>query len=291
MGRNDGPATDGLARHDGPVYTAKFTPDGKRIVMISCETVVDYINCTEITARVWDAAKGQELAVLHIQDGRVAGAQFSPDGQRIVTASCEKVDVRDTCLGGIARVWDVMAGQQPTTLGGREGRVSGAQFSPDGQRIVTASDDKTARVWNAMTGQQLHVLGGHEGRVSSAQFSPDGQRIVTVSDRTVRVWDSGTGKLVAVLLHRGYVSSAQFSPDGQQIVTSGCETVDAGRDCAEGTARVWKAETGQELAVLRGHEGQVSTRSFRRTVSRSSQRVMIGPRECGGRRRARNWPS
>ena len=29
-----------------------------------------------------------------------------------------------------------------------------AQFSPDGARIVTASDDKTARVWDAATGKQ-----------------------------------------------------------------------------------------------------------------------------------------
>ena len=29
------------------------------------------------------------------------------------------------------------------------GWVNSASFSPDGQRVVTASQDKTARVWNA----------------------------------------------------------------------------------------------------------------------------------------------
>src|SRR5262249_11233582 len=38
-------------------------------------------------------------------------------------------------------------------LEGHTRRVSQAAFSPDGQRIVTASLDKTARVWNAATGQ------------------------------------------------------------------------------------------------------------------------------------------
>jgi dipeptidyl aminopeptidase/acylaminoacyl peptidase len=67
--------------------------------------------------------------------------------------------------------------------------VTSAAFSPDSQRIVTASDDKTARVWKADgTGEPL-VLRGHEDRVLSAAWSPDGQRIVTTSgDNTARVW-------------------------------------------------------------------------------------------------------
>ena len=40
-----------------------------------------------------------------------------------------------------------------------------AAYSPDGTRIVTASDDKTARIWDARTGAQLAVLSGHGDRV------------------------------------------------------------------------------------------------------------------------------
>ena len=77
-----------------------------------------------------------------------------------------------------------------------------AAFSPDGQRIVTASEDKTARVWNAATGQQVAKLEGHTDNVFSAGFSPDGQRILTASgDGTARVYRIWTLDDIAKLLH------------------------------------------------------------------------------------------
>ena len=48
------------------------------------------------------------------------------------------------------------------------------------------------------------------------------------------------------------MSSASFSPDGARIVTAS----------GDGTARLWDATTGQELAVLRGHEDEVNSASF-----------------------------
>lgn len=74
-------------------------------------------------------------------------------------------------------------------------------FSPDGQRIVTASGDQTARVWNAASGQLLATLRGHTQGVNSAVFSPDSQRIVTASvDQTARVFRVVTLSQIAQLL-------------------------------------------------------------------------------------------
>ncbi|MEI6428542.1 MAG: hypothetical protein WCO45_09175, partial [Pseudanabaena sp. ELA607] len=47
-----------------------------------------------------------------------------------------------------ARVWDVQ-GNLIAELKGHTGGVSSANFSADGSKIVTASDDGTARVWKA----------------------------------------------------------------------------------------------------------------------------------------------
>ena len=73
-------------------------------------------------------------------------------------------------------------------------------FSPDGTRVLTASEDKTARLWDAATGQELQVLRGHEDWVHSAVFSPDGARVLTASaDNTARLWDAATGQELKVL--------------------------------------------------------------------------------------------
>ena len=81
------------------------------------------------------------------------------------------------------------------TLRGHGEWVMSAAYSPDGQRIVTASWDYTAKVWEADTGKELMNLISHNGPVYSTAWSLDGQQIVTGSyDQTVKVWDENTGQ-------------------------------------------------------------------------------------------------
>ncbi|HWO25674.1 MAG TPA: hypothetical protein VNO30_43345 [Kofleriaceae bacterium] len=135
-----------------------------------------------------------------------------------------------------------------------QGSVNSAVFSPDGSRVITASDDGTARVWDAATGQPLGAPLVHQGEVVSAAFGPDGTRVVTASDDgTARIWEAATGKpLGAPLAHQGIVNSATFGPDGARVVT-------ASRDQ---TARIWDAATGKLLGTLRAHQGWVVNAAF-----------------------------
>src|SRR5262249_6057365 len=76
-------------------------------------------------------------------------------------------------------------------LRGHTRTVHCVAFSADGQRIASASEDRTIKVWDAHAGQELLSLKGHGDGVTSVAFSPDGKRLASTSaDRTARVWDA-----------------------------------------------------------------------------------------------------
>jgi eukaryotic-like serine/threonine-protein kinase len=146
------------------------------------------------------------------------------------------------------------ADAQLAVLTGHGDRVFSALYSPDGERIVTASADRSARIWDARTGAQLLALNGHSDRVFYGAYSPDGARIVTAShDRTARVWDAHTGAQLLLLAGHGErVDFASFAPDGARILTASWDK----------TARLWDSHTGAQLMVLRGHSDVIYSAAF-----------------------------
>jgi WD40 repeat protein/serine/threonine protein kinase/DNA-binding XRE family transcriptional regulator len=126
-----------------------------------------------------------------------------------------------------------------------DAQVWSITYSPDGKRIATASQDKTAKIWDANTGQLLLTLTGHTESVNGIVFSPDGRRIATTSDdHTAKVWDASTGdELLTFSGHTDWVARIAFSPDGTRLVTTS----------ADETAKVWDTDTGQELLTFSGH--------------------------------------
>ena len=136
------------------------------------------------TARIWDAATGQELRQL---SGHTAVSSRRPSA-RTARPSSPPVTTDRPHLGCQYR-------EELRQLSGHTGAVMSAAYSPDGKTIVTASDDQTARIWDAATGQELRQLSGHTDAVYSAAYSPDGKTIVTASeDQTARIWDAATGQ-------------------------------------------------------------------------------------------------
>src|SRR6266516_2356475 len=140
--------------------------------------------------------------------------------------------------------------------------VTSEQFSPDGQRVVTTSYDRTARLWDAASGKPIGEPMKHQDMVRSAQFSRDGQRVVTASDdRTARLWDAASGKPIGEpMKHETAVKSAQFSPDGQRVVTASYDN----------TARLWDAASGKPIGEPMKHEAAIKSAQF----SPDGQRVV-----------------
>ncbi|MEY2604016.1 MAG: hypothetical protein QOH31_1805, partial [Verrucomicrobiota bacterium] len=79
----------------------------------------------------------------------------------------------------------------------------------------------------------------HQDEVVGAAFSPDGTRILTASaDKTAKLWDATSGKLIASFDHLGSVVHALFSPDGARILTASVDN----------TAKLWDAASGRLIA-------------------------------------------
>jgi transcriptional regulator with XRE-family HTH domain/energy-coupling factor transporter ATP-binding protein EcfA2 len=235
-----------LRGHTDWVEGVAFSPDGTRLATSSHDG----------TAKVWDAATGQELISLST-DANNTNIAFSPDGTRLAAPSALELGAE---LGwapstvGTAKVWDVATAKELLTLRGHTDWVSGVAFSPDGTRLATASDDRTAKVWDAATGEQLLTLTGHTASVYRVAFNPDGTRLATASnDGTAKLWDAMTGQELRTFAgHTGWVNSVAISPDGSRLATASSDR----------TAIIWDVATGKELLILRGHLDGVASVAF-----------------------------
>ncbi|MBK7986986.1 MAG: hypothetical protein IPK11_08755 [Ignavibacteria bacterium] len=85
-----------------------------------------------------------------------------------------------------------------------------AVFNGIGDRVVTASGDKTAKIWDVSTGSLIATLSGHMSLVRSAVFDDIGDKILTASfDSSAKIWNASTGDLVPMLRE---VSRGRFFP-------------------------------------------------------------------------------
>ena len=278
-------------RHEDRVNSAAFSPDGSRIVTASEDN----------TARLWDAATGAPIGQPMKHEDRSTPRPSRPTARRIVTVVRGQhgaaVGRRDR-LRRSATPWsirvevelrDLLARRQPhrhrvaKTI--RRGcgtprparRSSGFEalrspviqraFSPDGTRIVTASDDNTARLWDAATGAPIGAPMKHEDLVNSAAFSPDGTRIVTASDdNTARLWDAATGAPI------GAAHGTWEFCHCRRILARRAQIVTASLDK---TARLWDAATGAPIGELMKHEDWVTSAAF----SPDGRRIVTASRD------------
>jgi hypothetical protein len=164
----------------------------------------------------------------------------SPDG-RLVVGSSGNPDLEDNAPGDIF-IWDGTTGDLLLTLPREHTRtVNSVEISPDGQTMLSASDDNLLILWNLATGQVLKRFAGHSDDVNIGLFNPNPERPFIISasdDASIILWDIASGlPLRRFQGHTTPVTGLNLSADGLRMISS------TGSD----TMIVWRIETPQEV--------------------------------------------
>ncbi len=244
-------------QHGSPVGSARFSRDGRFIVTAGQDG----------WASVWRASDGVKLTEWQISVGRPTFVDMSPDNRMIAAVA----------YGDNAGLWS-WDPEQPVeegTLGEPPRKIAELRdadgvthpegtnyvtFDATGERVATTSWGGAARVWTAMDARLVRTLprakGDHQGRcpedgqghcgpVTFAAFSAanPNQLVTTSHDRTARIWNLSTGKVIRSLVgHERPVSDASFVGDGARVMTA----------ALDGTVRIWDTMSGEMLQVLQG---------------------------------------
>eukprot|EP01038_Epipyxis_sp_PR26KG_P004550 gene4550-6422_t len=135
------------------------------------------------------------------------------------------------------------------TLGGHSSAINCVCYSPDGELIVTGSDDTTIKIWNSKSGECLSTLDGHENSVTSIDFAVDNRIFVSGSrDNTIKIWDAQSGEnLNSMIGHKDWVNCVTFTLDGMKVIS--------GSD--DNTMKIWDCDSCVCLRTIYGFKSGI----------------------------------
>jgi len=229
--------------HAGAIDAIAFSPDEKLLATASWDQ----------TAQLWSTETGQQIGGELRHDEDVRDLAFSSDGLLLATASLDgRIRIWDTANAELrraithhgtpvefvrfrppdnlvlasvhrdnaVRLWGIAEGLRRGWQLPHQRKITSLEFSADGQRLLTGSDDGTARLWDLTDGDSGARL-PHVDRVWSVDFSPDSRRLATLSERgEICIWQQTAGrweKERRVPCPDEQTTSLEFSSDGKYL--------------------------------------------------------------------------
>ena len=152
-----------------------------------------------------------------------------------------------------------------------EGFPHDAKFSRNGKLLIVGggrgANKGLAAVWDITTGERIMTAGDELDVALAADISSDQKWIALGGpDRLVKFYSTATGEqLYKRKKHTDWVTTAEFNPTSTYLATGD----------RSGGLVVWEADSGEELQVLVGHKGAITSLSWR------SAEVLISSSEDG----------
>ncbi|WP_198318614.1 TIR domain-containing protein [Pseudofrankia inefficax] len=234
-----------LAGYSGLLSKWALSPDRAILATVTYPRNASWPRDQDYTFRLWNTVTGEQT---HESTGvRFAAIAFTPDG-RILAGAHDRAAIQ---------LWDTATGRQVRQFVDLPGSVDAMTFSPNGNVLAVAGTN-TVGLWRVADGRRIRtvtvgrLLGA--GTVNAVAFSPDGGVLAAVSnDRSVRLWDSGTGRRLRRLTgHTNRVGAAAFTPDGGTLATGD----------VNGTTILWNPATGRKIGQLTGPGSVVKAVAF-----------------------------
>ena len=197
--------------------------------------------------KVWNQS-GECINMMSGHSGSVSCICFSPSGTQLLSGS------RDNTL----RLWNLRTGMCLKVFSGHLNGINDAIFTSV-STILSASDDTTVKLWDIANAITLMTYVGHKKSVTSLAMSSDSTRLFTGSeDKTVKIWNTITGKSIKILKHDEVVTSVKYHSFLQIISASG-ENI-----------YVWNSFLGTCLVTIKCHDEDISNIS----ISPSGDKLM-----------------
>jgi WD40 repeat protein len=248
-------------RHKDKVLGAQFNPGKDKFLSWSEDN----------TVRLWNLDNGSQLYELK-HEHAVKGASFNPHATLILSWDADLKDQASIYL------WDANSGKRKIQAECGEspvlchkGLVQGAQFTSDGARILSWSDDLSVRLWDAQTGQLAIAPMVHDNEVKGARFNQDETLILSWdvdSNKQARLylWNAGSGESLVdakcgenpVFCHKGMIRGAEFTSRGDLVLSWSDDR----------SVRLWDAHSGQGMARSMFHKENVKGARFNRSENR-----------------------
>jgi WD40 repeat protein len=194
--------------HRLAVMSVAFAPDGRRIASGSLDE----------TVRIWDVASGQVVKSFAEDLAPVLSVAFARERWLAAGTLAREARVLEVDGGGRGDKLSVPRGDDA----GEPDSIMSVAFSDDGRRLAAAGADRTIKLWEPQAAAPL-TLKGHESFVAAVAFAPGGRRIASLgfSDKTLRLWDAQSGRLLATLIAFGDGDYVALGADGQFAASAG----------------------------------------------------------------------